>query len=292
MYTQYFGNYLLNKGLIKPEQLAEALEYQRSVHLKLGVLAVNAAYMTPEQVEAVHNMQKKVDRKFGELAIELGYINEEQLKTLLNTQRQGHLMLGQVLTDRHYFTLEQLKSALEGYKRESGMSNRQFNVIGQDDEDGLGQTFRNLGENTLSKVYGDYVTLLVRNIIRFIDDNPTVEINILSGGYRSEWYIYQEIFGSIRMTTGIACDNRAFMELASRYAGEKLTEADELAQASVGEFLNLHNGIFLVNMSNNGIELEMKPQTVVEGYKTESADKAYIITCRLNWGKFDLIIRK
>jgi len=28
---------------------------------------------------------------------------------------------------------------------------------------------------------------------------------------------------------------------------------DEMVEASVGEFLNLHNGIFLVNMSNEGI---------------------------------------
>ena len=290
MYTQYFGNYLLNKGLIKPEQLADALEYQRSVHLKLGVLAVNAAYMTPAQVEAVHNRQKKVDKKFGELAIELGYINEEQLKILLNTQKQGHLMLGQALTDRHYFTLDQLKSALDGYKSESGMSNRQFNVIRQDDVNELEQAFRNFGETLRTKAYADYVTLLIKNIIRFIDDNPTVEINVLKDEYRSEWYVYQEILGSIKIMTGIACENSVFLELASRYAGEKLTEADELAKASVGEFLNLHNGIFLVNMSNNGVELEMKPQMMVEDYKADSSKKAYIITCHLNWGKFDLII--
>ncbi len=290
MYTQYFGNYLLNKGLIKPEQLADALDYQRSVHLKLGVLAVNAGYMAPGQVETVHNAQKKADKKFGELAIELGYINEEQLKALLNTQKQGHLMLGQALTDRGYFTLEQLQSALEGYKRESGMSNRQFNVIRQDDAEELEQIFRGYGETLLSRAYADYVTLLVKNIIRFIDDNPTVEIKVLEGGYKSDWYVYQEITGRIGVKTGIACGNSAFIELAGRFAGEKLTEADELAQASVGEFLNLHNGIFLVNMSNNGIELEMKPQTVVKDYSTENPDKDYVITCRLSLGEFDLII--
>lgn len=290
MYTQYFGNYLLNKGLIKPEQLADALEYQRSVHLKLGMLAVNAACMTPTQVEEVHNKQKKVDKKFGELAIELGYINDEQLKTLLNTQKQGHLMLGQALTDRRYFTLEQLKSALEGYKSESGMSNRQFNVIRQDDSNETENTFKEFGETKRSKPYADYVTLLVKNIIRFIDDNPTVEINVLNGEYKSEWYVYQEVLGSVGMITGIGCEKAVFIELASRYAEEKLTEADELAQASVGEFLNLHNGIYLVNMSNNGVELEMNPQMVVENYKAVSAKKTYIITCHLNWGKFDLLI--
>jgi hypothetical protein len=289
MFTQYFGHYLLNKGLIKPEQLADALEYQRSVHLKLGVLAVNAGLMSAAQVEAVHNRQKKVDKKFGELAIEMGYLNDEQLKTLLATQKQGHLMLGQALIDRNYFTLEQLKEALDNYKAENGISTRQFNVVRQDDTADIEQIFQNFGETLLCKTYSDYVTLAVKNLIRFIDDNPTVEINRAGGKYSAEWYVNQEITGKINMTTGIACDTDTFVKLAGKFAGEALTEADELAQASVGEFLNLHNGIFLVNMSNNGVELDMKPQNASENYKRED-DRGYVISCNYIWGKFDLII--
>jgi len=48
MFSQYFGHYLINNGLIKPEQLADALDYQRSVHLKLGVIAINAGLMSSE----------------------------------------------------------------------------------------------------------------------------------------------------------------------------------------------------------------------------------------------------
>lgn len=290
MFSQYFGHYLLNRGLIKPEQLADALEYQRSVHLKLGVIAVNAGLMSPSQVEQIHNMQKRVDRRFGELAIEQGFINEEQLGTLLATQKQGHLLLGQALIERSYFTLEQLQTALENYKRDSGLSTRQFNIIKNDDAWEIEQIFQNFGESLLSKTYSDYVTLLVKNIIRFIDDNPTVEINQLNSDYKSDWYVYQEITGRISMRTGIACDTAVFVKLAGKFAQEELKEADELAQASVGEFLNLHNGIFLVNMSNNGVELEMKPQVVTKDSIVKNSEKAYVISCYMTWGKFDLII--
>ena len=290
MFSQYFGHYLLNKGLIKPAQLADALEYQRSVHLKLGVIAVNAGLMSPAQVEQIHNMQKRVDRRFGELAIEQGFINEDQLNILLATQKQGHLMLGQALIDRNYFTLAQLQTALENYKRESGISTRQFNIIRNDEVQEIEQIFHNYGESLLSKTYSDYVTLLVKNIIRFIDDNPTIEINQLYSGYMPEWYVIQEITGRISMLTGIACDTEVFVKLAGKFAQEELTEADELAQASVGEFLNLHNGIFLVNMSNNGVELEMKPQIVSKDTMVKSKVKGYIISCHMTWGDFDLII--
>jgi len=290
MFSQYFGHYLLNKNLIKPEQLADALEYQRSVHLKLGVIAINAGYMTPEQVEIIHNMQKKVDKRFGELAIEQGFINEAQLNEMLNTQKQGHLMLGQALIDRNYFTIEQLQSALDSYKKESGMSGRQFNVIRNDDADEIEKIFQNFGESMMSKTYGDYVTLLIKNIIRFIDDSPAVEINQFGSELKAEWYAQQEIQGKINLYTGIAADTDVFVKLAGKFAQEEITEPDELAQASVGEFLNLHNGIFLVNMSNNGLELEMQPQTILRDYTVKCPNQAYIVSCNMIWGKFDVVL--
>lgn len=290
MFTQYFGHYLLNKGLITPEQLADALEYQRSVHLKLGVIAINAGYMTPAQVEQIHNMQKRVDKRFGELAIENGYITEGMLNDMLATQKQGHLMLGQALIDRNYFTIEQLQEALDAYKKENGISTRQFNVVRNDDAQEIEQIFQNYGETLLAKTYSDYVTLLIKNIIRFVDDNPTVEINQQKGDITAEWYAWQEIQGKIALHTGIACDAKRFVTLAAKFAQEDITEPDELAQASVGEFLNLHNGIFLVNMSNNGVELEMQPQMVAENHTFSNPGKAYVISCHMTWGKFDVIL--
>lgn len=290
MFSQYFGNYLLQKGLINPEQLADALEYQRSAHLKLGVIAINAGYMTPLQVEQVHKLQRKIDKRFGELAIERGYINDEQLDAMLKTQQQGHLMLGQAMVDRGHLTMEQLKSALDGYKKERGVSGRQFNIVGKNDEDAIERIFRDFGESMLSKTYSDYVTLLTRNIIRFIDDNPAIGIDRLNADMKAEWYARQKIHGIINLETGVACETDVFVKLAGKFAVEDITEPDELARDSVGEFLNLHNGIFLVNMSNNGIELEMEPQEVIENHTVKSQDKTYVISCHMAWGQFDVIV--
>ncbi len=290
MFSQYFGHYLLNKGLIQPEQLSDALEYQRSAHLKLGVIAVNAGIMTPLQVEEVHNMQKRIDKRFGDISMELGYINEEQLKQLLSTQKQGHLLLGQALIDLNYFTMEELQNALDGYKRESGLSNRQFNVIMNNDKQEIEQAFRIMGETELCEVYSDYVTLFVKNVIRFIDDNPSVEINQSEHIDKSEWCACQKITGIYNINTAIASNTSEFIKLASKFAQEELSQVDELAKASVGEFLNLHNGIFLVNMSNNGVELDMKPQTVEKDSIFIREGKAYTITCHMMWGDFELLI--
>jgi CheY-specific phosphatase CheX len=170
------------------------------------------------------------------------------------------------------------------------MSGRQFNVIRNDDANEIEKIFQNFGESMMSKTYSDYVTLLIKNIIRFIDDNPAIEINQLGSELKAEWFAQQEIQGKINLYTGIATDTDVFVKLAGKFAQEEITEPDELAQASVGEFLNLHNGIFLVNMSNNGLELEMQPQTILRDYSVKCPNQAYIVSCHMIWGKFDVVL--
>ncbi|HHX94888.1 MAG TPA: hypothetical protein GX691_03560 [Clostridia bacterium] len=43
-------------------------------------------------------------------------------------------------------------------------------------------------------------------------------------------------------------------------------------------------------MSNNGIELEMKPQVIARNQKLTGLDKGYVIPINVSAGKFHLII--
>ena len=97
MYTQFFGNYLLEKGILTTSQLTDALTEQSKVHIKLGTLAIHAGYMTAGEVDSVVVLQTHQDKKFGELAIEEGYLTEEQVQSLLDAQTPDYLLLGQVL---------------------------------------------------------------------------------------------------------------------------------------------------------------------------------------------------
>ena len=76
MFTQFFGNFLLKKGVIDAEQLLTILQNQNNVKIKLGTLAMCEGYMTASEVEKIHILQTHVDKKFGELAIEEGYLTE------------------------------------------------------------------------------------------------------------------------------------------------------------------------------------------------------------------------
>ncbi len=63
--------------------------------------------------------------------------------------------------------------------------------------------------------------------------------------------------------TALDMSREMAVEFASRYAMDTFDEFDEYVQASLEDFLNLHNGLFTVNMSNNNsVELQLAPPEI------------------------------
>ncbi|MHB1418684.1 MAG: chemotaxis protein CheX [Bacillota bacterium] len=285
MFGQYFGQYLLQKRIITPEALLEVLEYQKTVNLKLGLLAVNAGLMTPVQVETVHHAQRQRDQKFGEIAIEFGFLTPGQLEELLRTQKRGHLLISQALIDKNILTLQELESALKSFK-DTGMSSQMENLQSAD-IDALVRNAIDLGSDAETSY--DYIALMLRNVIRFLGEEPVIVPGLpaIDGAPRT---IIQEVSGEIKLITGLIMSEEAFIGLARRFSGEVIEEINELADAAVGEFLNLHNGLFLVNMSNRGIELQLSPQKVVTGLQSHQPGE--IISLGLTLGNIGFLFRK
>ena len=99
MFAQFFGGYLLNKGLVSSQDLTTAIEDKKNTRMRLGVLAINAGLMTAQQVEHVNITQQSVDKRFGDLAVELGYVTNDDVERLLSQQPTDYLLLGQTLVN-------------------------------------------------------------------------------------------------------------------------------------------------------------------------------------------------
>ncbi|MBS4188728.1 hypothetical protein KHA94_00655 [Bacillus sp. FJAT-49705] len=292
MFSQYFGHYLLNKEMITSEQLKAALELQKTTHVKFGVIAVDEGLLTTAQVEAVHERQKQQDKRFGEIAVELGFLSNEQVEYMLNVQKNNHLLLAQAIVDQNYMTMDAFSKALNDYKRMYSLSDESFEAIKNGDIDAIVKNIIHLAE-TEKQEYAQYLSLFVKNMIRFIDEQAYIELNPVTSELKVDWLVTQEIKGEELLLTAIAADEKIFLEIASIYAEEELTEIDELAKASVSEFLNLHNGIYLVNMSNYGIELDMEPQIVQQNaILSLDKDESMNITVHTSKGHFQLVLSK
>lgn len=289
MFNQFFGHFLLSENLVKKEDLQSALEIIDTVHLKIGVRAVNSGFMKVEEIEKVHSKQAAVDRRFGELAIEMGYLTEGQLEIILSTEKKEHLMLGQALIDKGFMSLDDFEDSLNKYKEKNKLSDEQFEALKNNDVESIVGTFLKFDEGD-SSFYRNYITLVINNIVRFITRSVRIEKAERITEYTHEWIINQEIAGSKNLSTVMAMDEATFIKFGSIYAEIEVNKADELIQDSVAEFINLHNGLFLVNASNDGIEMQMEPQLIKQSTKLVYKKITYLVPVYLDFGRVDFIL--
>ena len=91
--------------------------------------------------------------------------------------------------------------------------------------------------------------------------------------------------------TAFEANNAAFTGFASRFAAEEMTSDDDFTNATVSEFLNLHNGLFTVNMSNeNETELELTPQVFEKDTIFTFEGSAFCIPLVFPFGTVNFII--
>jgi hypothetical protein len=119
MIAKFFGQYLLEKGVITGDQLLQAVEYQKSLHHKFGSYALRFNYLTLNQINELHREQLKDRRaeKIGELAVEKGYLAREQVDEIIMRQKNDHLLLGEAIVRLGFMEREKLYLYLDEYHR-------------------------------------------------------------------------------------------------------------------------------------------------------------------------------
>jgi CheY-specific phosphatase CheX len=116
--VKFFGQYLLEKNIIKPHELIEAVEYQNLKNLFFGEYAISKGYLTQEDVERIKNEQRHLDMKFGEIAVRLGLLTPAQVEEILTMQKNDHVFIGEALVEKGFLTRDVLERELRLFKED------------------------------------------------------------------------------------------------------------------------------------------------------------------------------
>lgn len=291
MYT-VFGNFLLNNKVVNPDQLLELMAEQNKSHIKVGTLAIHAGYMTADEVDSIIIMQTHEDKMFGELAVEMGYLTPGQLETLVGKQIPDYLMLGQLLVEKGYCTNSEFENLLLKYQSENEIvsmeqRNNQRNNIFRIIMNYCGSAKEPIGDAAMN-----FLNLFFNNLIRFIGDDFTVlnlqKLSKVDGRHT----VSQEITGVAHYLLMLDMEEDAAGKFANRYAHENFEsygdEADEFISASLEDFLNLHNGLFLVNLAAKSAGLTLQPPLTKHNQITTLADDTYMLPIMFPFGTVHL----
>ncbi len=290
MFTQFFGNYLLQQQLVSPEHLSEVLLTMKDTRPQIGMLAINAGLMTAVQVEKAHHEQQKADKRIGDVMVDMGYISRADVEKLLKSQPAGHIILGQALVNSGYMTTSQFEQALNLYKTENSISDADFISENDASAQRLVRNFYNFNSINGSGYMTGYVSLLFKNLIRFIGSDFTpMDAHAIMGALSA--CSAQRIDGGIHALTVIDADASSMIEFASRFTNERLTAEDDYTHACISNFINLHNGIFAGTVANEeGLRLNLESQRFYERFDMSELSNACVIPVCFSFGTVNFII--
>ncbi len=291
MFTQFFGHFLLEKKILTSEQLLLALTEQTNARIKLGTLAIHAGLMTANEVERVIILQTKQDQRFGEIAVAKGYLTSDQVNDLIERQSPEYLVLGQILVEQNIITHAQFEQLLSEYQTENELFELDMLDEQKDKVLLLIRNFCKLENLKQQDLLSDYILLLFNNLIRFIGDDFTPLTVLSLAEYPTTSATCQEITGTFALKTILDGNKETMIQFASRYAKDSFQTYDEFVEASVDEFFNLHNGLFLVNISNSkGIELDLLPPTRHDNELITIGSQSFVIPIMYTFGTIHIVI--
>lgn len=289
MFAQFFGNYLLNKKAVTPEQLNEAMSKLKSTRLKLGTLAIHEGLMTAAEVDEIVYLQSREDKRFGELAIARNYLTDEQVEDLLHVQRPDYLLLGQNLVDMGVLTNQKFQDLLLDYQNEAEIYD--MDIESQADFEQLIKKFMLVSEQPVSDEMITYLKLFLNDLVRFIGEDFTPMAPVPASEYPVNFAIRQKIRGDFNADTYIDMPRETAVAFASRFASMEFNEFNEYVQAAIEDFLNLHNGLFGVNISNlRSLEVSLDPPAAFEEDLIELNANSFVIPFNFTFGCIHLIV--
>ncbi len=140
---------------------------------------------------------------------------------------------------------------------------------------------------TLTEFVRTYIEKLVTDISLYVDSSIVVEDITTVEKYKASQELSQDITGIPSAYSAIDGEPDVLTEFAEQYSKLGIDSFDALAKEALLDFLNLHNGLFIVLLSKLNIcELSLDPprQNEYLDITTEVNGKITIIPVRFSFG--------
>lgn len=286
MFSLFFGSYLVKKNVITKEQFDAVLEYQKTTRVKLGLIAVAENLLTTKQADEVNQLQATMDKRFGDIAVEKGYLTDEQVGHLLSLQGNPYLLFTQSVVDKNILTLEQVNEQLEKYQSDHSFSSDDIDALKSGDIDLITPLFVKIS----APYYYEYISLMVRNLVRFASTEIYFENAYRTNSYSSEHMAIQELKGEHAIFVSLAGNQNALLKVAIPYGKEEFETVDEDSYDAVCEFINCVNGLFASKLSHDNVDVDMLPPAFKDDAAITTENAFYVLPMTISGERIDLVL--
>lgn len=280
MNSLYFAQYLVNEGAIAEREAKELLKEAEKTTPGLAVVALAEGAVSASKLAELMPFEKEA---FSKLAVAEGLLFASQVEKLQEARSTDGLKTAQALLDSGKMDFMELgrRMAFCGSLDGSPFKEAVRRIIEEQHED--------LTEE--KEIYADFTELFMRSLMRFMDTPAIVNFcepeceEVLFASHT----VSQRLSGSVSFVSGVYASDKVFIEMAQRYSHELIDEADEMAEDSVSEFLNVVNGLFVVDLGKRDYDLDLDTPRV--GKNTKPMGSRQLQLCiDTGFGSFALVL--
>jgi len=279
MGVKFFGQYLIEQGVVDSSQIRAALELMDEENRSLGELAEAGGILTAEEAAKVNAQQRYCDIPFGELAVEMGLLSEEQVEYLIGFQEQTRLRMGQALVRLDCLPNERLLKLLVRFETEQAL----FRIGNVALPEGL-------ESNLLAAAVLDLFPKLLVRVAR-------IGVRIEKGQATAEVPDYPvriavAVTGDVGLSICLLGDEEFALQLAAATAEldeshlEAARQNPVLLADGVGEFLNVLAGNAMGILERKKIITELEPP-----HGDPELDSGYLFDLAVSVGRAALILK-
>ena len=253
MAVKFFGQFLVEKGVVSRETLLQAIELQESVNLSFGATCLAMGILTEADIEKVHNAQRIEDLRFGDMAVKLGLLTNDQMMQVLARQKNTHLYIGEALVKVGGFQTEELPKYLDEFKADQAKYTTDTVVIPA----GIPET------KTWEMVVDLSYKMLTRVALLVFRPEPCFVADRLPAMYV---YAAMDFTGDIsgRYLMGVTAATQAKIAKAILKEPSVDNEPKEVLDDTVMEFINVVLGNVAAKAAQSGKSMEIAPPEIIE----------------------------
>lgn len=284
MLRQYFAQSLLNEGILSADQVRFLLESKDKHTAGFEVRALCRNMLTAAQIEEIQSKMAP-GSLFAEEAVTQGQLTTLQKRSLEELQTTTNLDFAQGMIDEHFVSsYQELEKLVKSYQdKEMITVGHALNQAAMKD-----LNFESLEEEYM--LYSEYTDMFLRAVSRFMHADAFINLSPDPfSGEEGKITISQRLNGDIDLITGIMAEESTILAMARKYSQEDIDEVDELAIDSVAEFLNVTNGLYIVNLSNRNLNVDLEPFHFARNV-LPAGNKQIVIRIDIEEGSFDLIL--
>ncbi len=243
MGNRYFSQYLLNAGVLDAGNISDVMPKSAHAVPQLHILAMQQHLLSESQVEELSTADDVV-----KTLEEAKMLSDAQIGSLKNTVPGRDARVAQTLLDEHIADLKTIERCFREY------DNDELHPI----KDAVKKIVSKYEEmNPVADIYGEYTEMFVGALQRFMNTDAVVLTEATDLDFAGTRIVSQSMGGQLSLAVAVLAKNQMFLEMARRYSGEDLTELDELAEDSLAEFINVLNGLYIVNLSGRDLDMDL-----------------------------------